>query len=380
MKAANEGTLSGAIGAVSALTPTFGRAVRARRERRSAALTAYDGVMIDADAIAAATRLSVFAREGAVSASRLETYATCPYRYFLRYTLGLNPVDEPENIERMDHLQRGSLIHEILQRFLAEIGRDDPPRADARERHIALLMRIAREEGEERVRRGVTGRPLIWSMDKRAIDEDLVRWYDAEVKEAATGMLPGAFEARFGPGGFGFGVEDAALSTDDPLEITVDGRTIRVQGRIDRIDWPADGARYRVIDYKTGRNYARQADRLKGGTMLQLPLYLRAAARMLRRDAAHGEAQYFYVSSRGNFARHIISGAELTNVEQDFDRILTTIAEGVDRGHFAPNPEKHNNCNWCDYRDVCDAQINRIMTPKTGDPRATAFVSLGDIP
>jgi RecB family exonuclease len=379
VKDANEGAAPGAIEAIGKLTPSFKRAVRARRERRSHALTAFDGVMIDRDAIAAALRSSTFQYDDrTVSASRLEMYADCPYKYFMRYALRIEPVDEPEDIERMDNLQRGSLVHEILQKFLTAIGRDDPPRPDARERHLQVLMDIARDEGDERVRRGVTGRPLIWRMDQKAINEDLVRWYDLEAVDGVTsGMTPGAFEARFGPAN-GFGLEDETLSSDEPLAIDVNGRVVRVQGRIDRIDWSDDG-RFRVIDYKTGKKNARPSDRFKHGTMLQLPIYLRAAARMLDRPEADGEAQYFYVSSKGNFGRHRMSGDELMAAQAEFDQVLTTIADGVDTGFFAPNPDIQGHCRYCDYKDVCDAQIDRIMKPKMGDPRAEAYVALEEV-
>jgi ATP-dependent helicase/DNAse subunit B len=337
--------------------------------------------MLSPEAVAGSARLSVFQREGAtVSASRLEKYATCPYQYFMHYTLNVDPVEEPEDIERIDNMQRGSLIHEILQKFLVELGPDDPPRAEARERHLQTLMRIAREEGDERVRRGVTGRPLIWRMDKKAIDEDLIRWYDHDARYATeTGMAPGAFEARFGPPGYGFGDEDPHLSSDDPLEIAVDGRTIRLQGRIDRIDWTPDRQRFRVIDYKTGRVRPGRDERLKGGASLQLPIYLRAAARMLGVPEDRGEAQYFFATSRGGFKRHTLTGDELIGLNEDFERILRTIAGGVDAGYFAPKPDKQKHCRYCDYNTICDAQIDRIMKAKTFDDRAQAFIELGEI-
>jgi ATP-dependent helicase/DNAse subunit B len=306
-------------------------------------------------------------------------YATCPYRYFMRYALNIDPVEEPENIERIDHLQRGSLIHDILQKFLVAIGRDDPPRAEARSAHLSLLLKIAREEEDERVRRGVTGRPLVWSMDQRVIEEDLVRWYDAEVKDAeSSGVLPGGYEVRFGPAG-GFGEEDAALSTDEPLVIDVDGRNMRLQGRIDRIDWAEGDGPFRVIDYKTGRRRPGVKDFLKGGTMLQLPVYLRAAAKLLARDPRDGAAQYFFVSSAGGFRRHVVSGEASIAADGSLRHILGTIADGTDNGYFAPRPED-GKCRFCDYRDVCDAQIEKIMEPKLDqDPRAQAFVELANI-
>ena len=150
------------------------------------------------DAALARAAAARFAREKPVSPSRLESYATCPYRYFMRYTLGVDPVNEPEDIERIDALERGSLIHSILEGFLKDIGRDDPPRVDARARHLARLREVARDEAAKREARGVTGRPLIWAMDRQQIEDDLVRWYDAELKEARAESRCGPARSRWG--------------------------------------------------------------------------------------------------------------------------------------------------------------------------------------
>jgi RecB family exonuclease len=380
VRASYERGLPGAVEAIAADTPAFGRAVRARSLRRAAAFSEYDGVMLDAAAVDAARASSVFERGSPVSASRLQTYTECPYRYFLRYGLGIQPVEEPETTERIDHLQRGSLVHEILQTFLSTIGRDDPPRLERRAAHLELLEDIAAKAGEDRVKRGVTGRPLIWKMDKQQIDDDLARWYDAEVAEMARSPLrPGAFEARFGPA-WGAGEAEDPISSDDPLELRVNGRTFRLQGRIDRIDWDDDRQRFRVIDYKTGKFRSKKDDVFRRGEALQLPIYLHAAAQLTGIDAERGESQYFHCSSAGEFKRHIITGDALIARSDDFDRILTTIADGVDGGYFGPNPGKGGeHCQWCDYKDVCDRRIERIMQTKTGDPRGDAFRALEEI-
>ena len=374
---ATTGEEPAAVGALGEVTPPFGAAAHARRDRWSAALTPFDGVMRSEAAVGAAASRSPFLKGDAVSASRLQTYATCPYRYFLRYGLGIQPMEEPEATERIDALERGTLIHEILQKFMERIGRDDPPSMARRDEHVRILKEIARESGDERVRRGVTGRPLIWQMDKRAIEEDLDRWYGHEVREAdKSGMLPGAFEARFGEVAYGPADEDTTLTTDEPLTLRAGDRELRMLGRIDRIDWDAERARFRVIDYKTGQFHAKKF--LERGESLQLPIYLHAAARMLGLPPTAGEAQYFYATSRGGFKRQTVSAETIAAGGEDFELVLKTIADGVDSGYFAPNPA-HDHCRFCDYKDVCDVSIEKIMERKAGDARGAPYGALEEI-
>ena len=382
LKAMLDGTHPAAAAAIATDSPAFGRAIEARAARWSTSLTAFDGVMHSRQAIARAASLQ-FGRERAVSPSRLEMYAACPYRYFLKYVLGIQQREEPEHLDRIDHLERGSLVHAILERFLKALGRDDPPSAASRTRHIALLLDAAREEGREREARGVTGRPLLWALDREQIHHDLIRWYDAEVRTAAESPLrPGAFEVGFGGVRYGFG-EESELSTDDALVIDAAGHELRLQGRLDRVDWDDAKTRFRVIDYKTGRKFGEAA--LTGGQRLQLPIYLHAAARALGIDASNGEAQYFYVSGKGGFRRTTITGADLLARSEEFDQVLTTIAEGVDSGFFAPEPRSimrkgDSNCTYCDFNTVCDARISTVMARKADDPRLAAYRRMEEIP
>ena len=59
----------------------------------------------------------------AVSASRLETLGACPLRYFFRYVLELEPPDELviDSNAWLDPLARGSLLHEVFERFLRNL-------------------------------------------------------------------------------------------------------------------------------------------------------------------------------------------------------------------------------------------------------------------
>ncbi len=374
--AALDGATRAPVAALEASTPSFARAVIARRGRWSTSLTPFDGMMERDEALRATARLSAFQPGRAVSPSALEMYATCPYRYFLRYTLRIEPAEEPETIDRISPLERGSLVHAILERFMRDLGRDDPPRPERRAEHLRRLMATARAEEEAREQRGVTGRPMIWEMDRLQVEADLVRWYDMEAREASE-LRPGGFEVSFGPTRPDGGPRDAA-SRDEPLELRAGGRAIAFQGRIDRLDWDDARASFRVIDYKTGSAYGGKETCFEGGRALQLPIYLHAAARALGIDPADGVSEYFFVSTKGGFKRKTITGLQLDERRQDFETVLETIADGVAGGMFAPSPDQQT-CRYCDYKDVCDARIERIMKRKDGDPRAAPFRAMREI-
>ena len=91
-------------------SPSFSRARDAWAARwRTPVLTAWDG-MLDPDRQVAVSR-----DQRPISPTRLETYATCPYQYFLQFVLRLEQVEEPETIERLNALDRGRLIHDIAR-------------------------------------------------------------------------------------------------------------------------------------------------------------------------------------------------------------------------------------------------------------------------
>jgi RecB family exonuclease len=52
-----------------------------------------------------------------LSPTALETYARCPFQFFARHVLGLEPLDRPEEILGPSPAEFGELGHEILNRF-----------------------------------------------------------------------------------------------------------------------------------------------------------------------------------------------------------------------------------------------------------------------
>ncbi len=358
---------------------TFARARRAWDARwRSDQLTVWDGVL-DSDEQVAISR-----PDRSISPTRLETYATCPYRYFLQSVLRLEEVEEPETIERLSALDRGSLIHDILDQFLTQfsealIGDVDRAHLNAELRSIAEQCCKAAEQ------RGEGGYPLVWEFDKAAIFEDLEQWLELELaQQSGSDLHPHAFEVRFGPNWYGDDSPADGYSVDEPLEVHFDGGTLRFHGRIDRIDWNADVSAFRVVDYKTGRSSKEGEDQFTQGQTLQLPIYLLAASHALRQHGVEvsteaGQAEYFYATRRGEFRQVQFSGKTLERRKADFEQLLSDMTGQIARGDFHAEPGKNgDNCRYCLGREVCDRRILHLSERKAGsrDPR---FLRIQDV-
>ncbi len=357
----------------------FARARRAWEARwRSDSLTVWDGVL-DADGQVAISRDGT-----SISPTRLETYATCPYRYFLQSVLRLEEVEEPETVEQLSALNRGSLIHDILNKFLTRFS--DQLNGAAEHAHLKRELRaIAEECCAAAEQRGQGGYPLVWEFDKAIIYEDLDQWLELEMAEqTGSSLRPGAFEVRFGPRWHGDDGPTSDYSVDHPLEVQFDGGKLSFHGRIDRIDWNADANAFRVVDYKTGRASKDGADEFTQGKTLQLPLYLLAATHALHRhhvdvSLKEGRAEYFYATRRGEFKRVQFSGKTLERRNADFEQLLTDMTGQIARGDFHAEPGKNgDNCRFCLGREVCDRRILHLSERKAGS-RDARFLRIQDV-
>ncbi len=374
------------------VTPALGQAVLQRRAPgfargrqawearwRNPALTVWDGTLDPAgrDAIAKSARLT-----GVLSPTRLETYAVCPYRFFLQSVLRLTEIEEPETVERISALERGSLIHMILNRFLTDVAAELPPDDEAAyEALLRQLQATAAEACDEWEQRGAAGYKLLWEFDKRAIFEDLEVWFAQEIERMrASGYRPQAFEVRFG-NAWHAEEDESGYSINDPLAVPIETGALRFQGRIDRIDWNRDQTAFRVIDYKTGSSYGAHDDQFEQGTKLQLPLYLLAASHALRQHGVdlpwqNGRAEYDFVTRRGDFKQARFSGQALQSRWNDFEQLLDDMSGQITEGDFHPEPGVGgNNCRHCLGRHVCDQRIVRLATLKAG-ARAPRFLHI----
>ncbi len=355
------------LGYLDQVSPEFARARQAVVARAAGVFGAHGGVFMGAEA-----RQRLARRHGLgsriLAATDIEMYARCPRRYFLSRVLRLDRPEEPEAVRRIRPDVRGTLVHAILQRFYEETqaAGELPLHPEYEPRYRQRLAAVAAQCCAEEEQRGRTGAPLVWEVERLAIEEDLSEWLTAEIALAQeSGLIPVHYEA-------GFGTRGGALPA---VTFDVDGIRLAFRARVDRIDRSADGRTFRVVDYKTGRRRDERDGLLRGGTAMQLPVYLRGALALM--PDADGSAEYHYVTRTGTFARVRFDLATLRERETEIATVLRITAEGVAAGRFLPHPgEKAENCRYCPFAEVCERGIASICARRRDDPDAAALRAL----
>ncbi len=191
-----------------------------------------------------------------VSASKADKYHQCQYAYFLRYGLGISPQSRAE----LDPRQRGSIVHDALERFIAQ-GLD----CTDEELHARVQA-----FGEEQLRKfyGDETPPSTVRSYFEALMKKIERLLTLFRKEfSASQFVPYAFER-----GVGIGKDPVT-----PVEIPLERGTLSMIGIVDRVDlYEKDGKKYlRVVDYKTGKKDF-SFDLIKNGIDIQMLMYLYA--------------------------------------------------------------------------------------------------------
>ena len=335
---------------------TFGRALALRHARRDGSLTVYDGDL-SAVGVPALTR--------PVSPTQLQAWTTCPHGYFVRYLLGVKPIEEPGDELSITAADRGNVLHEVLDLFHQEVIRGDVPQPGPSgwgDDHRARLGELLIEVSQRYERAGRTGRPAFWEIDRLQLAGELQLWVEhdsAAIAERRASIV--ASEHRFGIDG------NVTLALPG-------GRRLAVYGTIDRIDRTPTGLV--VTDHKSGKtdkyNTITAADPTAGRTMFQLPAYAAAAATA----AADGPdlpvtAEYSFFR-RGGFKRigFRFDDAAWQQVGDDLQHVVS----GIEGGWFPPTPDKpqfqfYVDCHYCQPDSLGTAERFAEWERKRHDPR-----------
>ena len=218
--------------------------------------------------------------EGEFSATQLENYAKCPYKYFVENVLKLETIEEP--VEELEAFEYGSLIHTILYEFYTKLKEKGIALSACSEEDFKiasdLLFKIAEKRFDElklNPEFSFYEREKLLGINGRRSQSLLYKFLEEE-RKSDGGYVPEFFELSFG------NVKHEEKYSKKFKE-GVKAGNVKLKGKIDRIDINGEGKTLKVIDYKLGGTKPSAED-LATGISLQLPLYLFAAKELIKRE------------------------------------------------------------------------------------------------
>jgi len=312
------------------------------------------------------------------SASQLEIYGRCPFRYFVQRVLSLNsPMDvdgESAGISVLNYREHGGLMHKVMYNFYSR-RKDKKPISECDDSEFEEAINDITSAADEELN-GLNLNGLFWQVDAEKImgghgRKGILKTFLENERKKSLQVVPENFEVRFGY----VRESDENVIHTEPVNIG----NVMLRGVIDRVEI-GDGI-FVVADYKTGSNIPKIDDILEGRS-LQLPIYLNVLAHILREKydkELKGVAGIYYLlrdeckpqlgigdeSHKGKAFVASASNAQLLPnpnknagtldevVKQTIDK-ANSFVEAIGRGEFpltSHQPEKV--CGGCDFRLIC---------------------------
>ncbi|MCR5618832.1 MAG: exodeoxyribonuclease V subunit gamma [Lachnospiraceae bacterium] len=198
---------------------------------------------------------ALYPRELKGSVSSLETYAGCPYRYFLRF--GLN-IDQGDSYE-IQSFDRGLLVHDIIRRYTERLHKDGSDWKSFTDEYAShMIPELATEAAS-----AYSG-SLYY--DNKRNEYNILRLSRLVINSACF------LRDQLAAGDFDLAGSEKPFVMDLPLD---GGRTLHMTGIVDRIDIAEgeNGKYIQIMDFKSG---GKDIDitKLMDGRQIQLPLYM----------------------------------------------------------------------------------------------------------
>ncbi len=330
-----------------AANPHLGRALRFRARRWLPGWTEADGLLppVRGELAAGAREAMASQRlsERSYSATALQHFASCPYRFFLSAVQRLAPREEPEAIDEMDALQRGSLVHEVQFELFGRLEKDEllpvtPENLDsARPLLESVLDAVAARYRDELA----PAIDRVWEDGVAAVRADLREWLQ-RMSDDDSGYVPWRFELAFGLAGRR---ERDPHSVPDPVPLDCG---IQLRGSIDLVERRQDGA-LRVTDHKTGRRWVEPGDVIAGGTSLQPVLYALATEKLFPKHTVRS-GRLYYCTSAGGFEESDVPLGAAARAAAD---LVARVVDAALEQPFLPAAPAPQACRFCDYQLVC---------------------------
>ncbi len=314
------------------------------------------------------------------SATQLETYAQCPFKFFLERILKIEILEEPK--EEIEPVELGWIIHNILYRFYSQALKEKIILNNAGEEIFLqakrLIFQIAREEiGRTQIFKSELSfyeKEKILGIGGNENDSILYRFLEVE-RNDNSGFTPKYFEASFG---FENLKEESTMMRTEPIKIG----GVLIRGKIDRIEINEKEKLYNVVDYKLSGKKPSQKE-ISDGLSLQLPVYLFAARQLLGEDyEGAGMIIYSLKYNAGDFGKQLANEnrargklikkenpdkSEFAEINENLFNILeekiTEYVKNISLGRFPLSTIENREetvCKYCPYQAICRAAEDKF--------------------
>ncbi len=337
------------------------------KRRNTGQYTRADGKLISPDLIRKSNLFATRSKKE-LSSKKVNTFMECPFAYFLKYILRIEPTKELE-VDRTkwpDNLRRGDFYHRVYFNFLCKMRAEGKlPLVDNTE--LDTLLEIADEKLNTLAREIEPPNEYMKKRFLLEVKNNLTSWYYNEVEDQEK-WTPVYFELPFGRKYKD--VSDPSVEEDLTSFFNLPGsdNKISLVGSIDRVDIDEEG-NIRITDYKTGKVNIKQDDIGKEKKNFQLILYTRALKNSdldldLSKDIS---ARYYYCTGRGNFEQVYVKN--MPKHLTDLNNAVSNMLSKADKGKFMPTPNKdcapkQYNYNSCDYYRICGRMLHYFYKPK----------------
>ncbi|MDE5996153.1 MAG: PD-(D/E)XK nuclease family protein, partial [Eubacterium sp.] len=202
----------------------------------------------------------LFGKDMYLSASRLEDFFNCRFRYFCKFGLMAKPRQKAE----MDAMRTGTVIHYVLEKLIAEVGSD----------------RLG-EMSESEIKLVVDKYLRHYFKNEMGSSDDFSARFTYQFLRLSKMLYSVVLRlaAEFSQSEFKAKAFELNIDQDGDVKPTVigleNGGTVQIRGEVDRVDiLEENGSRYvRVVDYKSGNKKFSLSDILYG-LNLQMFVYL----------------------------------------------------------------------------------------------------------
>ncbi len=258
----------------------------------------------------------------------------------------------------------GSMIHEICAVFYKtrkeRYGRTSFTRSDLHDCKILMKEII-----ERIITRNLVPARRLSPVILKAEKKHMLSWMEVFLEKEAeyfeeNGFEPAYFELDFGRPPAKPGQEF------DALVLEHEGHKVRIGGRIDRIDigTSKNYRSVRIIDYKSGSRNTPISE-IEEGTVLQIPLYLKAAVESIVPGGVPHDGVYYTFREmemkgyRDRETREPVRGKEWESYIDIAVGSACSAAQGIREGHF---PHKPGKCDkYCEFKVLCTSARTGVV-------------------